>query len=94
MKDKTNKLRCTMWALRQCTMRAVHQVTEAHEIAIRTWSRVSRPWKWKHRESQKRSHRIIIVALINTAVYAPKLSLTPTIQFTTSRLHSHDHHQA
>jgi hypothetical protein len=48
----------------------------------------------EHRESQKRSHRIIIVALITTAVYAPKFSLTPTIHFTISRLHSHDHHQA
>jgi hypothetical protein len=82
-----------MWALRQCTMCAVRQVTEAHEIAIRTWSRSVSTLEVEHRESQKRSHRIIIVALITT-VYAPRLSLTPTIQFTISLLHSHDHRQA
>lgn len=76
-----------MWALRQCTMWSVRQVIEAHEIAIPIWSRDL--GSGSVRESQRRGHRLIIVALIIT-VYAPKFSLTPTVTVQLF-LHSHDH---
>lgn len=69
-----------MWALRQCTMWAVRQVTEAHEIAIRISSldlesesgrvRDSDSRSWAHHRRPHKSPR---------TPYTPKFSPTSAV---------------